>query len=209
MKTILDIQNWNRKEHFEFFGSFEEPFFGMTFKIDCTKAFLDAKANNISFFAVYLHKILVAVNAIEAFRYRIIGNDVVVFDKINASATIGRIDKTFGFSQIEFDSDFDRFSDNLATEIARIQNTSGLFTRDFDQSNLIHFSAVPWVNFSSVSHARSFKLEDSCPKINVGKMTVSKKGKHKIAVSVHVHHGLMDANSVGEFASLLQKLMFD
>lgn len=208
MKTILDIQNWNRKEHFEFFGSFEEPFFGMTFKIDCTKSFLDAKANNISFFAVYLHKILVAVNAIEAFRYRINGNDVVVFDKINASATIGRIDKTFGFSQIEFDSDFDRFSDNLATEIARIQNTSGLFTRDFDQSNLIHFSAVPWVNFSSVSHARSFKLEDSCPKINVGKMTVSKKGKHKIAVSVHVHHGLMDANSVGEFADLLQKLMF-
>ncbi len=207
MKTILDLKNWNRKEHFEFFNSMEEPFFGMTFKIDCSKAFLEAKAKNISFFAVYLHKILLAVNAIEPFRYRIIEKDIFVFDKINASATIGRPDKTFGFSQIEFDPNFDIFSNNLAAEIARIQTTTGLFTRAFDQSNLIHFSAVPWVNFTSVSHARSFKLADSCPKINVGKMTVSKKGIHKIAISVHVHHGLMDAISVGEFAYLLQKLM--
>jgi chloramphenicol O-acetyltransferase type A len=43
MKQQLDVENWNRKEHFLFFKQFEEPFFGATV-IDCTKAYALQKA---------------------------------------------------------------------------------------------------------------------------------------------------------------------
>lgn len=205
MKQRLNIETWNRKEHFLFFSQMEEPFFGVTVAIDCTKAYEKANELGVSFFTYYLHKTLVAVNSIESFRYRIKDNEVYIFDRIDASATILRDDKTFGFSLIEFSPDVHEFAAITKKEIARIQNTSGLLTREYPE-NLIHFSALPWINFTSFSHARSFTWPDSCPKISFGKM-MNEKGKKTISMSVHVHHGLMDGYHLGEFLTFFEDLM--
>jgi chloramphenicol O-acetyltransferase type A len=205
MKQKLNLDTWNRKEHFLFFKQMEEPFFGITTTIDCTKAYQKSKELGISFFAYYLHKTMVAVNSVEPFRYRIIDDEIYIFDKIDASATILREDKTFGFSLIEYDKNEFIFSEIVLKEIARIQTTSGLFTREFSE-NLIHFSALPWVNFTSFSHARSFTWPDSCPKISFGKM-MEENGKKTMSMSVHVHHGLIDGIVVGEFLDCFENLM--
>lgn len=207
MKTLLDLENWNRKEHFQHFKKMEEPFFGATVQIDCTKAYQTAKNLKASFFIFYLHKTLVAVNSIENFKYRIANDAIYINDRIDASATIGRKDGTFGFSLIEYDPDFKVFEQNALTEIERIQHTTGLFTRAFDDDNLIHFSAIPWLNFTSLSHARSYTFPDSCPKISFGKMITSESGKKTIAMSVHVHHGLMDGLHLGQFVDCFQEKM--
>jgi len=205
MKQLLDLNTWNRKEHFLFFKQMEEPFFGVTVPIDCTIAYTKAKAMGMSFFTYYLHKTLIAVNNIKAFRYRIIDDNVFIFDQIDASATILREDKTFGFSLMEYSEDMAEFAEITKKEITRIQNTTGLITRDFSE-NLIHFSAVPWVNFTSYSHARSFTFPDSCPKISFGKM-MEENGKRTMQMSVHVHHGLVDGYDVGLFISAFEELM--
>ena len=184
----------------------DEPFFGLTTTIDCTKAYEKAKELNVSFFTYYLHKTLLAVNTIENFRYRIVNDSIYIYDQIDASATIMREDKTFGFSLIEFSSDLALFAENTSQEIERIQNTTGLFTRDFNEPNLIHFSSLPWVDFTSLSHARSFTFPDSCPKISFGKM-VEEGGKKTMAMSIHVHHGLMDGYHVGLFLEEFEGLM--
>jgi chloramphenicol O-acetyltransferase type A len=94
MKQQLDV-NWNRKkEHFFLFKQFE-PFFCATVTIDC-KAYATAKEIQTSFFLL-LHKTLEAVNHIECFKYHAAEDNVYVYDQINASATIGRADGTFGF----------------------------------------------------------------------------------------------------------------
>ncbi len=207
MKTLLDIENWNRKEHFLFFKQFEEPFFGLTLEIDCTKAYETAKQLETSFFVYYLHKTMVAVNKIESFRYRIKDDAIYIYDTIDVSATIMREDKTFGFSLIEYSPDFDVFASNTFREIERIKNTSGLLTREFPNDNLIHFSAVPWINFTSLSHARSYTLPDSCPKISFGKMMIDLNGKKTMSMSIHAHHGLMDGFHVSQFVDYFQELM--
>lgn len=205
MKQKLNLETWNRKEHFLFFKQMEEPFFGITITVDCTKAYEKAKEFEVSFFTYYLHKTLVAVNSIEPFRYRIMDQEVYIFDKIDVSSTILREDKTFGFSQIEYAEDIKQFAENTKNEIARIQSTTGLITREYSE-NIIHFSALPWINFTSFSHARSFTWPDSCPKISFGKM-MEENGKKTMAMSVHVHHGLMDGYHVGEFLTFFQDLM--
>lgn len=207
MKTLLNLDNWNRKEHFLFFKQMQEPFFGVSINIDCTKAYAVSKALDTSFFIYYLHKTLLAVNTFESFRYRIDNTHIYIHDRIDASATIGRTDGTFGFSLIEFHPDYAVFEKNAMAEIERIQNTAGLLTRDFKEDNLIHFSSIPWLNFTSVSHARNMTIPDSCPKISFGKMTLSKKGKRKMPMSIHVHHGLMDALHVGQMADYFQEIM--
>ncbi len=204
MFKVIDLDNWNRKAHFDFFCQMNEPFFGVSAELDCTLAYQFCKQNKQSFFAYYLHKILMVANEVENFKFRIKDNQVIEYETINASATVSRADNTFGFSLMEFDYDFTIFQQNVASEISRIQTTTGLFTRNFDADNLIHFSALPWINFTSLSHARSFDWPDSCPKISVGKLTLSGNDKQLMPISVHVHHGLMDGYHVGVFLEKLQ-----
>ena len=207
MKTLFNVETWPRKEHFHFFRQMNEPFFGVTVTIDCTKAYENAKAREASFFLYYLHKTLVAVNTVEAFKYRISNDQIFIYDRIDGSATISREDGSFGFSLIEYDKDFTVFSKKALVEMERIKNTPGLFTRAFDEDNLIHFSAIPWIDFTSLSHARNFSFPDSCPKISFGKMSISSGGKRTIPMSIHVHHGLMDGLHVGQFVDCFQEIM--
>lgn len=201
--TILDKEKWARKEHFEFFSKFDEPFYGVVVTIDVTGAYRFAKENKKSFFVVYLHRILKALNSVENLRYRIREDEVVIHDKIGASATIARENETFGFSNIEFSEDFDAFNVLACAEIDRVKNNTGLEI-GVSGDDVIHFSALPWVDFTSISHARSFAFPDSCPKISVGKLK-NENGKLTMPMSVHVHHALADALHVGRFIEQLEK----
>jgi len=205
LKKEIDISIWNRKEHFEFFSTFDEPFFGITTSIDCTIALKKAKEIQIPFFVYYLHKTLAAINTVENFRLRIENKKVYLYDEIDASATIMRDDKTFGFSFIKFHDDINEFNKMAQEEIARIQTTTGIFTREYP-TNLIHFSAIPWINFSSLTHSRNFKIEDSCPKISFGKV-IEENGGKIMSLAVLAHHGLVDGYHMGLFVEELKHLM--
>jgi len=205
MKKILDINKWDRKDHFNFFKSFEDPFFGITVEIDCTLAYRYCKDNNVSFFLYYLYKSLVAVNKIEPFRYRISQDEILIYDVVNASPTINRQNGTFGFGYIDYRRKFLDFEKGAKIEIERIRNSTGLEPA-VSGENVIHYSSLPWMSFTSVSHARSFSFPDSCPKITFGKMT-NKANKKFMSVSIHVHHGLMDGYHVGLFVDEFQRNM--
>lgn len=205
MKNKLNIENWNRKSQFCFFKQFEEPFFGVTVNIDCTIAYDIAKAGGHSFFLYYLHKSLMAANQSASFRYRIDKDDVIVYDKINASPTINRPDGTFGFSYMDYYEDFEIFAAAAQKEIERVQQTIGLIPASSNE-NVIHYSSLPWINFSSLSHARRFSTGDSIPKISFGKM-MTENGRRTMSLSVHVHHALMDGYDVAKYIDLFQELM--
>lgn len=204
MKKI-NIDTWKRKDHYQFFSQFEEPFFGVVATIDCTIAHAKAKAAGKSFFLYYLYRAMQAANQVEEFRYRIEGDDVVIHDQINVSTTINRKDDTFGFAYFNYDEEEKVFIDNAQKGIQEVQNTVGLKLAQPGACD-IHFSALPWIDFTSLSHARSFSFPDSSPKISVGKMT-EKDGVKQFAVSVHIHHGLADGWHVGKFLTLFQELM--
>ena len=197
MKTAIDIAQWIRKDHYQFFTQFEEPFFGITVSIDCTAAYLHAKKHTISLFQFYLYQALKAANNIENFRYRIIDKQVYLFNRIDASPTVHRPDGTFGFSYIDYSENEDVFYANATQIIEATKLSSGLIPA-VSGENVIHFSALPWLNFTSVSHARCFSFADSCPKITFGKIT-EEHGKKIMPVAVHVHHALVDGYHVGLF----------
>ena len=205
MKTPLNIEDWARKEHFLFFKQFEEPFFGVCVDIDCTNAYALCKKEGISFFLFYLHKSLVAANRVESFRYRISDDKVYVYNKVNASPTINRPNGTFGFSYIDYDENFQKFYPVAKNEIEKVKNSSGLIPA-ISGENVIHYSSIPWIKFTSLSHARSFSFNDSCPKVSFGKMT-DFGNKKVMPVSIHVNHALMDGISVGQFVDEFQNLI--
>lgn len=205
MKTRIDINEWNRKEHYLFFSQFKEPFFGVTVQMEVTQAYRQAKEKGQSFFLYYLYRAMKAANEIENFRYRIVEGEVYLFDRVDASPTINRPDGTFGFAYMDYETDEQLFYTKAKAEIKRTQESTSLMPA-VSGENLLHCSAIPWLDFTSLSHARSFHFPDSCPKISFGKMT-EQDGVQKMAVSIHGHHGLMDGYHIGAFVARYQELL--
>mgnify|MGYP000882670492 CR=1 FL=1 len=207
MEKILNIENWKRREHFEFYSEYDEPFWGIVSEVDVTRAYKRVKENNYSFFLYYLHKSIFAVNQIDELKLRIRDNQVVLFDKIHPASTIGRVDETFGYSFIEFDKNYDKFTKTAKTEIERINNTSGLSLNENSMRlDVIHYSTLPWIKFSGLTHARNFKYKDSIPKIVFGK-AFPDGDKILMNVSLNAHHGLADGLHGARYFELFQKLL--
>lgn len=108
MKTLIEIDSWSRREHFLFFNSFTDPFFGITANVDFTSTYWEAKADKSSFFLYSLHTIMKAVNEIEAFRYRIEDGEIVCFDDNAARIDIIRFSPVpwFAFTEMKHATSF-------------------------------------------------------------------------------------------------------
>ena len=202
---IINIESWNRKEHFEFFSRMASPYFGITTEVDCTIAYDNAKENGNSFFAHYLHKSMIAVNSAEELRLRIVDNKVALFEKINAGATVGRADGTFGFIFVNFSDDFETFNKELQNEIQTVLNSTGLRLNDDDiKKDLIRHSTIPWTSFTGLLHPTNFDRTESVPKITFGKFSL-REGKKYLPVSIEAHHGLVDGFHLAKYLSEFQR----
>ena len=199
MKRVINLDNWNRKEHFKFFSALDDPFWGITTTVDFTSIYQQSKNMEVSFFLYSVHFLLKCINATTAFKLRIENGEVVEYDKINISPTIGREDGTFGCGFFEYDTDLSLFIENAEKEIHRVKNSTGLsFSKDTARADVIRYSALPWFAFSEMKHAGSIQTGDSIPKISTGKLIQEKK-KLLLPISISVHHGLVDGRNVAEF----------
>lgn len=207
MKKIIDYNNWNRKEHFEWFRNFDEPFFGIVSEVDCSIAYKKSKIEDIPFYHNYLHKSLKAVNMIDEFKLRIEDDKVVCYNKVHASTTLGREDNTFSMSFIEYHESLAEFSRNAKLEEKKVKNSKGLgVNKDTMRNDVIHYSSVPWFKITGLTHARNFKHKDSVPKITFGRF--DQLGNKKILnISINGHHGLLDGYHVGKYLKTLQELL--
>ncbi len=204
MKQRVDLDTWARKAHFEFFSKFEEPYYGVCVKVDCTAAYAFAKREGISFFLYYLYLTIAAAQRVEAFRLRIEDGEVVLYDTVDGGSTVGRPDGTFGFGYFPYCENLNEFMELAAREVERVRGTIGMERRE--RTNILRCSALPWIDFTSISHARRFSAGDSCPWISFGKMT-EHDGRRWMPVSVHVHHALVDGLHVGQWIDSFQELM--
>lgn len=203
MKQFIDLESWNRKEHFNFFSAFDDPFFGVTTLVDFTNTYHQSKEEKRIFFLYSVHFLLKCVNETEAFKLRIEEKQVVKYDIIHVSPTIGREDGTFGFGFFEYSTDFELFVQNSEKEIERVKNSSGLsFSDNTRRSDLVYYSALPWFAFSEMKHAVSFGRGDSVPRISTGKL-IKENDKYLLPISISGHHALMDGRNVAE---LIEKL---
>ena len=205
----IDLKNYHRKEHFEFFSEFDDPFFGIVSEVECTRLLKKCKENKQSFFAGYLYRALQAANKTEAFHLRKEKNQIEKYDTIHASPTLGREDGSFAFAFIHYHTDPVVFEDELKKEAEAVQKTTGLrINKDTKRKDVIHFSAIPWIKFTGISHAKNFNTDDSIPKISFGKY-FERSGKVFMNISVDAHHGLVDARDAAVFLALFQELLLE
>lgn len=205
LMKVIDIENWNRKEHFKFFSAMKSPYFGFTTEVNCTKAYETAKENGYSFFSYYLYKSMVAINSVDELKLRMVDDQVILFDEVHVGSTIGRTDGTFGFSFFHYSDDFTIFNQRLQDQIKTVENSTGLGIRnEILPANHIRHTTIPWNSFSAIVHPTNFDPKESIPKIAFGKFSV-REGKKMMPVSIEAHHGLADGIHLAKYFEEFQR----
>jgi chloramphenicol O-acetyltransferase type A len=203
MKTKIDLNTWPRREHYDYFGSCDDPFFGVVVNVDCTKAYQRCKERGESIFLFYMYESIKALNLVANFKYRIIDDEVWLFDRVHAGTTVGRGD-SFGFALFEYTDSFAEFKEIAEKEIAEVQKAPGLrVDENALRIDVIHYTTLPWFSFTGLKHEKNISRQESIPKIAFGKF-FDANGKTLMPVSISANHGLVDGYHVAKFLEYFQ-----
>ena len=199
----VDINTWERKATFDFFRDYEDPFFNIAANLDVTRLYRFCKDNDLAFSLATLFFSLQTANDIREFRLRMIDETVVEFDRVDATQTILNDDETFSFCYFPLKNDIFEF--DRAGKIAR-EKYKALKTFDVEAQrvDLIYYSAIPWISFTSFKHASRQNNRQTVPRMVFGKM-FEEGATRKMPFSVEAHHALVDGIHVGKFFDLFQK----
>jgi chloramphenicol O-acetyltransferase type A len=74
------------------------------------------------------------------------------------------------------------------------------------RDDLIYFTVLPWVSFTSFAHARTPGRGESVPRIAFGKF-INENERIMLPISVEVHHALMDGLHVGRYLNGLEEAL--
>jgi chloramphenicol O-acetyltransferase type A len=191
MAKYLDVTNWARRDVFEWFLGFDKPYFNICTRLDVTNLLaLLRDRPHVSVMLAYHYFALRAANEIEPFRYRLRDGKVIVHDVVHGGTTVMLPNDNFTLAYFEYNADFETFIAGADRAVKEAQSGDGAF-RPNTRDDMIHCTTLPWVSFTSFSHARNWRREDSVPKIAFGKF-LKEDQRTLLPFSVEVHHALMD-----------------
>ena len=203
--TELDIDTWPRRATYEFFKDYEDPFFNFSANVDVTALYGFCKANELSYALTVLYFSQLAANQIREFHIRLIDGKLVEFETIEATQTILNDDETFSFAYFESRPDVFEFNRSGREALEKYKRLK-TFDVERDRRDLIYYSVIPWVSFTSFKHASRIDRTQTVPRIVFGKM-FERGGRRQMPVSVEANHTIMDGFHVGKYFILLQELI--
>jgi chloramphenicol O-acetyltransferase type A len=203
MRTI-DVQSWSRRVHFQVFGAFDHPHFGMCANVDLTAFHPTMRQQGHSINTAIVYVLARAANAIPEFRYRIRAEAVVEHEIVHPATTIMTDEDLFGFCFFEYADDFPKFAAHAAERITYYEEHPNLEDEP-GRDDWLFMTAIPWVAFTSFRHPMHLQPADSVPRFAWGRFF--KEGESlKMPLDVQGHHALMDGLHIGRFFAEVQDL---
>ena len=168
------------------FADFLTSRYSMTVKLNALKTYELAKKENIPFFNLTSACILETINEIPEFKWRIIGDNVVEYEKINAVSPIMQNDYTIREIEIkpacEF-GDIFQWSEYVENNKNNIEDNQYLVEpMKRDEEPIANLSCIPWIDFDSMTNIIA-SPNQIMPVISWGKLV-----DEKIPVSLTASH---------------------
>ena len=207
MPHYIDLESWPRRQLFDFYLPFDKPFFNVCTRLDITNLIDElTKRERAGIALTYHYFALRAANEIEPFRYRLRQGRVLVHDVINGATTLLLPNETFTIVHFDYKESYGEFMEGATRAVEEMRAGDGAFRPRHEDDARIHCTTLPWIAFTSFSHARRRMPEDSIPKIAFGKF-MKESERTFMPVSVEVHHSLVDGLHVGRYLEQMEEML--
>lgn len=201
---IIDMDNYPRRSHFEYFNSLAYPYMGMTANVDVTNLIRYAKEKGGSTFHAILWAAVKAVNSVPELRQRIVGGKIVEYEHCNAGYTVALEDHTFCNCYTESRMSLDAFFVDAAKRQEEAKKHPGFVNPDEEETGLIFTSCIPWLSFTQVIQPAPIPA-DCNPRIVFGKY-IPEGERTLMPLHIQCNHALVDGFHVAEFYREFQQI---
>ena len=203
---VIDLNTWPRAIHYHFFKRMDYAHYLICSNVDVTNFLAKCHKKDISFYYAMIYAATVALNKVEAFKYRIRCEEVVLHKTIHPSFTaMQEGTDLFKMATVDMTSDLEEFVEKAKQKTD--EQKEYFVKQDVEgRDDLIYITCVPWVSFTNLSHTISFNKEDSVPRLAWGKY-FQENGKTLLPFSIEANHSFVDGIHMGQYFTCLQEYL--
>lgn len=198
----VDLETWSRAEQFRFFRAFDRPHYATTVRMDVTALMAARKTEGLSPFRHCLWAIGAGLHAVPELRMRFRGDAVTQYDRLMLSPTIPLENGDFRYTYLTFDPDRAAFDIHAAEKIDEVRAGQPLNANDGTVEDVAYLSCLPWLDYTALDNALPH-AGDCIPRVSWGKIVPKGEG-FDMAMTIQVHHALVDGRQVGAFFEATQ-----
>ena len=207
MRKEIDINIWDRKEHFEFYSKIATPHYCVAFNIDITNLLAFTRENKISFYYSLIYLCARSINEIDEFLLETEDNKVYKIDRrVPCFTDLKKGATSFHMVSLPCDGDIIEFATNARMESEN--NPLSVYSLGGLRESQIVFSCIPWADITMCSNERDYtdpKLKDDTAPILVWGKYKEQNGKYIINMTLDVNHRFIDGYFVGQFVQKLEE----
>ena len=197
----VDRETWPRKAIYDFFSPMSNPFYALTFPVDVTALRCFAKERGLSFYCGMVWMVTRAMDQVEAFRYKIRGEEIILHNHLIPSFTdLAPGSDTFHITTLEAGNDLEAFCGRAR---AASQAQTEFMTRGpWPEDQLVYFTCLPWFPLTALTNERDTDPSDSIPRVGWGRW--EEAGERTVLhLSLELNHRLLDGVHAGRFYETL------
>jgi chloramphenicol O-acetyltransferase type A len=203
MEHPVDLSTWPRAAQFRFFRGYARPHYATTARIDVTDLMVRRKPLGVSPYRASLYAIGAGLHAVPELLMRFRGDTVVRHDSVELSMTVPTEAGSFNYAYVPFVPDFAAFDAQARTLIDAAAKAQDLAANSGERDDVAYASCLPWLDYTSINNALPGP-DDCIPRVSWGKI-VENGGRWSMAMTLEVHHALVDGAQVGAYFAAVQQ----
>jgi chloramphenicol O-acetyltransferase type A len=189
------VADYYRREHLDFFARYRSPFYAVSFELDATALKADLDAAGLPAYLNFSWAMTGALQAVEDFRYRLEGDDVVLYEQLHPALTVPAPGGRFSFCPLEFHADRAMFNRRATPRMA--QASTGVDLRGGKGPEFAYFTALPNVPFTTFTHVAPDDPLAGQPRVAFGRFA-RRDGRLFVPVALLVNHVYIDGAALGK-----------
>jgi chloramphenicol O-acetyltransferase type A len=189
------LHDYPRRAHLEFYRRYPSPFYSLTFELDATRVRERARQVGASTYAALVWAYHRALLGVDAFRTRLVDDQVVLFDTLRIGLTVPGPQRTFTFATLDWDAGAEGFF--VAARAAMDAASSRVDLSSGAAPDFAYYTALPRVPFTSFGHVALADPTAGQPEAAFGRFRES-AGRVLVPVGVLVNHLYVDGADLGD-----------
>lgn len=206
----IDMENWDRKEYYNWFTTKNRCKINMTMNIDVTNLIKTIKKNKLRCYPTFTYITARVLNKHDEFKMNFDENgNLGIYDIVHPRYPIFHdSDEKISILWSEYSEDFKVFYNNFINDINTYGERRSMAAKGDFPPNCFDMSSLPWSSFTSFDCPPTHDIVWLPPFVMVGKFFGSGE-KILMPVAISVHHATCDGYHVSRFFSEFEDLAND
>ena len=162
------MEEYKRKQHFEYFNSLSYPYVGLTVDVDITDFIKGVKSKKAAVFLTVCYCVSKAANSVPEFRQRIRDDKIIEFDNCKTSHTVALEDGTYCYCTLDSRMSFSDFIPYAEREQEAARKNRTISEEEDAVFDKIFISTLPWISYTALVQPVPIPA-DSNPRITWGR----------------------------------------